>query len=1402
MVRSQKKRFPHSPACLLLVAAAVAIPPLAGGSLALAQTPSPVYVDDSPAAAEGLSRATSQIRSGDFEKGVRLIQRIMDEEGKRLITRGEDPNLFISVRERIHRLLLADREALESYRAINGAAAERLLEAGRIEEVEERLLLTSAGFEAALQLAQRQMERAAFATARRTLEQLEDHPDRQGEWGRDAAALLTAANRYLDNESVAKRARRWRAEADVHDEAPPRIEGPDIERGHSVWRNGPALALDDVLSQPFWSTPLTLADESAPERQNESESEARANTRLLHVVPTVAGDAIYINDGQAISAWDRFTMSLRWRVDASPIPSGLRGRSVGRLMLEDFNSVTVSDPWAVAATGLARQGAREGDKRVHAINARTGERAWAVDIASLDPALADSHVRGPLLIEEGRVVARADKQVKQRRLMSIHLAGLDLATGDLAWQTALGSRGTLPYATTGRVAEPILARDGIVYVVSKLGFAAAVEAGTGRVQWLRRFVFDSTVQIAERAWQSQSSALIDGTLFAITPGQTRIVGIDAAGGEIRADRSANLFGRPRYLLAAAGHLIAIGERTAFALDASKFDDSEAAPRQILNARADGFWGRVVVAGERVLAPTNEGLLAADVDAPDGAPPDFVELEMPGNPVASEGQLVVVDDNQVHSYLIWSVAEEILARRMEMDPSDPRPAMTYAELAHRAGRYDQILPALDAALSSIERDPLDPRNQEVRARLFESVARMTDPDPKDRFGIDLEDSLLRDILTRQERLAATPDERVAHLLAKGDYYEQTGEPARAVDAYQRILIEDPLAAARLDRHGVTLQAEIEATKRVRRLLGMFGRDLYASYEAEAARELDAVSGTLDPEVFTRIARRYPVARAGVRAWLEASAAYRTRGQPHGAIRALEEGLIAARDALPQDDELIGELAGRLVRTLIRQGRYSAAGATIARVRDRWPNMTFTDEGSPIDIASLGASISERLALLHKRPEIGLLPSSPGAQTLRGWTLTEPLIEKSAAAGSEFVVLASEDELGLFGRDSVSGLRKIWTIPADESMSVLAMTQDSVLIAVREEKGVSVHRYDLPTGKRDWETPPFNAIFANAPHRREGGREGGEVRTLETRTQGERPITEVLTALDDQTIVLIERSGRGAAIDLETGRVLWTREGLAPAIHDIATRSGQLLIGGADARKRDPETGRAPAPHIALHDLRSGKHLQSLDAEKGMVRWVRLAESGAALVGMDRAIASYDLFQGHLRWNITSDAGRRTVDAWLFPGRLIVLNDQHQLQQFDLEDGSSAVGSLETRDRVTADSGMISAADLDGSAAFATRAGIVIFDEAGNLAGADQRRGYASLVPAAFAEEHIVAIDSVDASRLDEETSYEMLIFSATSVRLLQTRPMTLGARPHTIGLLDGRILISAGDTTVVLDASAE
>jgi len=1376
--------------------AAVVLALAAAGAAATAQTPvNPVYVDDSPAAADALSRALARAAGGDAGEAVRVLQEALEQEGHRVLAAGSDEDLFVTVRRRLHDALLADEALLEQHRETFGPIAESLLEAREYERVERDYFLTPAGAEATLRLARRRLELAQFDAAWRLLAPLRTHPDREAVRPR-AAALLRTIARYVDHDAPLEIAR----DLDAPREPLRRIDPPRLDRGRTPLEPAPPVDLTELVAAPLASAelpspPADRADD--PNRSGRSRRQrGRDTTPPFYVLPTIAGDVVYVNDGDIISAWDRFTLDPIWQTPlGEEQQGGLVQRGLRRLAVEDTNTVAAYGDWVVTIPGVALAGQRDRAAEVAALDATTGARRWTVELASLDPALEEASARGPLMIDQGLVVATLTKQVQQRRLISASLVGLNLGDGSLRWVRPLGSAGSRPYGRSAKVAAIPTLHRGVLYETDELGFIAAVEVVSGRMLWLRRIPTSALTRRGESRppWAGVSGAVEDGVLYSLSPDGERILALDASTGEILTERESDSFGSPHYLLEAPERLIAVGPNGVAAIRFDAFADESVAPTAIIRRASGDVLGRAVVAGTRILLPTEDGLIAAEADAGDAEQANLLRLEHSGNVAPTPSQLVIVDDESVHSYLMWEVAREVLRDRIDRNPGDPAPAITFAELAYRAGQRDRILEAVDLALAAIERAPLEPRHRRLRERLFESLYDMVAQD--DRPATEpLGRTLLADLIDRMGQAAATTVQRVQHLLIEGEFHEEAGEARPAVAAYQAILDSPALASAQVADDAALVRAGDAATAALRRVVSRWGPDPYRPFASEANRRLEQIGDALSPEPYTELARRYPVSAAAARAWLRAAEAHEGRGRPHRAAAALERGLVAAQDALVRDGSLIGELAGRLVVLLRRTGRLEAAAEALAHVEKAYPSIQLTRRGETLAREELAANLETALAARDRRPRLGRIPDDAGMQFLARWRLEPPLLESPSGASTESIALIGPEGLGIWTVASGGGLERRWVRPGGTDAVLLALTTDSAFIVAGQGPETVIERRDLLTGDLRWSLEIESALPDLAPNT---DRQGEAVRTP---ADGPRPADELLVAMDHQTLLLVERSGRAAGVDLRGGRTLWRSASVAGAVHDIDVRSGVLTVAGRTAAGED----EAAQPLLAALESITGRLIVRQDPQVGPLAWVRAGAGGVALAAGAQGVAAVRLDQGQALWRLEGPSWRAPIDAAMVDDHAFLVTRSGEVRHMRLDAGDPSPSRAESRE-------LLRAGRTDWHDALAWRRvgdatllaapdGLLLYDRDARLVGADHRAADSPLLAPVVAEDRIVTAASAP-SLADGPEQYDLLVFSAESCAMLQRVGVELGAPPAEIAALDSRILVTAGDATVVIDTAA-
>lgn len=1399
----------------LLAAALV----LTAGSVAplWAQLASPVYMDDSPAATEGLARAQELAGVGNLTEAANVLQRVLDDFGDAVVSAGiaGDDDLFISVRARVNSLLLGNPALLERYRESQGDAARRALAAGRGDEVEAHRLLTAPGFDATLIIAEQQLENARFEAAMLTLEQLEKHPDRTGERGARAAELLTRVARYTTGsraDTAWEWATRWRGDAKLGAADRTSVTPPPRPLTRDPFDSGEALHLQGLLERPLASDRIgepidalrAMVAGSMPREVPES-------AMVLHAAPTVSGDLVYVNDGERVSAWDRFTLTLRWRqhVDAPPSIS----TSFAASSLEEMNRVTVQEPWAVAVTGLSLLGRQTPERTVTAFDARSGDALWSKTIMQISPQFDESMLRGTAIIDEGTAIVTAVKQSQQKRLVGMYLIGMDIPTGATRWVRTIASIGSLPWSN-GRLGagDESVAEQGIVYRGDRLGVIAAVESQTGRVRWVRRVTPEPMTQSAFIAsqWQTNQPIIRGTQLFTMSPDRREVLVLDARTGALERRMTAQRLALPSYLLICRDWLVGVSGNKIRALDLSdpQWFDKPSIP--VAEVPDRGIRGRVVVQDDSLMIPVVEGVrlvsmpeaaqLAARLASESGPDGTTFKLESPGTVVAMESQLLVVDDERIHSYLLWDVAEKLLGERMKSNTEDPEPAITYAELSHQSGRTERVLPAVDAALSTIERDPLGQKHAGSRSRLFRALLEMVEPDARTALAARLTAQDRRELIDRLARAAADPGEQVAYRMAAGRALEAEDQARAAVEMYQSVLDSQLLSSQSYTSRQTTLPADVEATRRLRDIVRASGQGVYESFEQEATRRLGEAGDAAAPEALEAIARRYPLSTAAARAWSQAAERYAADQRLDSAVFALEEGYRAATETLPENDPLLGSIAGRLILAQERAGRIVPAIRLVENLGQTRPNLTLSDGTASLDRAALLVRLRERLASVERRPDIGTAFGK--ATMLENWTITEPACGNLPGAPTNVAMFTSgQGETAMFRFDKASGTaEQAWAGVTNELF--LFMDERAAYFG----RGVGdmgspdqvVVRRDLDSGKVRWATPPFRSIFqdgANAPDPMRG-------LSFETPLKSGVSISELFTMLDADVFMLVERSGRIAAFDAVSGDLLWSKPSTISRVYDAAMGSGRLVLIGADEVPSEHSALETEMRHTAMVlEARTGQLLMRHEEPRPM-RWARVSDAGEAVIGCEPGVICIDAFRRLVRWRSESSPLENSVEAWLTPSRMVVRDRDDELWRIDLETGERDPQALDTGARLDQGFMRIVAATMDDRFAVASQRGFAVFDAAGELVAADARTGEVLATEPAFAQKYVAIIEPLPTDNAGGELSrYSIGLADIRTGKAVTTGEILLAGPPTTFTAVDGALLITAANSTYVVPAPA-
>jgi outer membrane protein assembly factor BamB len=1414
------------PIALALIAAACAFP-----SAAVAQRARSVFPDEGVGTQDALVRVRELSDAGNMPEALRVLQKTLETEGGQLIQSPDDPDIYIPVRTHIHDVLLASPELLTRYRVEQEPAAKQLLEANRLEEVEATRLLTPSGFEAALRLAQSELEFARFESARLMLQQLERHPDRVkgSRAAQDAARLAAMLVPYLPREDVRAWAARWATEAGLEPVLPDRpapVPSDAAVPGISSFHPQRLPNLTGVPTSPLQSVALDL-DRIEQERTGSIRQYQQRYAGTPWIIPTLREGVVYVNDGRRISAWDAATLGELWQVT----PSRVNARSdfdfndgfvqSGAMQKEDAATVTVSQGVAVAVTGIAEARGRRGDRRIHAIEAATGRLMWSVDPALLSEQLVGGAVYGPPVVEADTVVVAVRSVGFMRRETRLYMVGLNLYTGALKWSRLVGTMQNqqLFGRSQGRPDGAVL-HQGIVYRGDEIGVLCAYEACTGRPVWLRtmpsnRFIDFSQFQRTEPIPpQEMCLPVIDGDALAyVEYPKGRVVRVALSNGALLAKRDGASLGDPRYLLKVGEYLVCVGGNRIAIVESANLEEGTA--HLVSAAGSAAIQGRVTSAGGRILVPLEDGASLIDPKNPgEDLHADFI---CSGNLlVAGEGDrthLLAVDATRLHTFLRWEEAEAMLTARVAANPKRTQPLLTFIELASRTGRSDRVPELADRALALLDAQGFQPEAMQQRSRLFTLLLELvrnsrlawTNPNPTPELGAARpikNVALLEAVIDRLSRAAESSPQIVAALLERAWLAEKQNNAPAAIEAYQQILVDSALCAVELDpearlaesdaRASSFINARAEATDRLIALVKRVGPAPYAAFDEEAARRL-AETDASDPEALADLARSYPVAAVTSEAWDRASAAYAARGQSQAARLAAGAGLSAAelsafigRDA---QEPLLARLAGSLLARSSSSIDAEPAYRLMQRLAKQAPALAVEWDGSVASPSQIAQALRTQLASRSGMPLIGPVLSR-NVQVIEGWEPMEPVVRHARGNSGDCVVMSDESgkRISMWAVAAEDGrLRMLWSKSFQMRPIVVRITPDETLLFWPSARGGAVECVGTSDGATRWRTAEFASLFQEEAARDPNDR-------VPTPLDGPVRPNDLVVTSDGSTLVLVQRRGRAGAFDLTNGQALWNSTLELNRVYEIEQAGDHVVIGGTTQGGRGE---RAVAGVIALHK-RTGEIVSRVPTRNlgDHARWIRAAGEDV-IIATATGLLRFSPASGQIVWSTLGAPGASSFAGWVVGEGLFVLDGDVNLWWVSLRDGSHADRPLDSRGRIVFP---VNGVVMGNTLAISSTMGLVVFGEHGELLGADGLDGQNSLQTPIASEKLFVAVENNQRDEPGEQGIVSrVFMFAHPTGKLLNTERVRLYQNPHATMVLDGKLLLTEGPVTLVLDA---
>ncbi|MCA9276940.1 MAG: PQQ-binding-like beta-propeller repeat protein [Phycisphaerales bacterium] len=1354
----------------------------------------PVYIADSPIATDALKRVDELLAQDNLDEAVRLCDEIIRVHGHRLIIADEqDPDrVHIPVRRLVNMRIRSNPKLLEAYRRQISPSARVLLSDENDWTIATRdAWLTEPGLIASIRRAQSLVESGRFHAGLAMLEQCRTHPDAASHQ-REIDHLASLAGEFIGK-------------------VPDGFE-PEARARSFVWDSSPQppVSLEGIVPGVLAKTELTpisqldLLDDATPSRLSGASWKPTA-----WAAPLIEGQLLFTNDGFTISCLDRFTLRPVWRVQTlesdteTPNTPDARAR-LGRL-LEDSTTISSDGRSALyVSAGVPRGRNDVGSATLLKLDRRTGSEQWRIDLSTLDPSLEGAEIRGPVVIDNGTVLVMARTSNRRQRLISLTLVAIDAATGRLSWLQPLASAGSLPFQQMGQLAHTPIVRDGIYYTTDMIGLAAAVRIATGEVLWARPLPApDLYARTTRPAFAGNTPVINSYGLFALSSDGTRIIHIDPISGRTLGSRHAEQLGDAYYLLGVRDDLfLCVNTDRIIFYHADRFDTTNPRRTPELGDETDmelGIRGRVIVMGDRVLAPVEQGVRVINPDKPDES--TFVALDATGNIAALDGQIIVVDQLDAMSFLAWDTASRLLSARVSEDPAA---AITIAELAFRTDRLDEIVPSVEKAMQVVRAQPLD-RRDAMRDALFQVVLDMvrdkqTDGTQAasffDRIG---EDRVIRLLRTLGE-LAHTHEQAVAHRMQTGAIHERYGRSTEAISAYQNVLDEPSLRGAMWEGSGIAVRAGLEASRRIGDIIKRDGFSAYQSADTRALAELGYLGDAATPDQYQSLAQRFPWSHSAPRMLLLASRGYQSSGDTASSIDAARSG-VESFDRLTAmgmrlDNAILESLAERLISGLVSSNRTRDAYNAARALLDRHASLTLRRDGRSITIEQLEQAVGQgdTLPILGNAfindPEPLLVTGSP----IRPAHRLDP---------GGLLVYAPQLARLRYLRAGRNVFETFWerTAPGDQPPMVIWQGPARVLVFWPESAAGdtgTLEAIETSTGQLIWSVSALRTELEQGSARIAD--DAARVDTLiAVPALGSVPTRQLIVLCDGQSVVVTDRVGRAMGIDLFSGQHLWQRDLPPTRVHDIDLQHGVLGVCGVVIvdRAQDQRNGSV-TPLLASIDARSGEPGQVIERFGFNPRWVRVGNRNRLFVASAQRITALDVEHGIIDWVVNDENISDSQNAWVGDTRLFVLSDRSTLWALDTSDGSRPSRPLDTRGRIN-QRGWVRLIPEIGRTTLLTEEGFMCFDAAGELSGLDTRLSDEPLIDIAWGQRHAVQLG--EPTIQGESLVCEVSLINHIDARLLDTTslriPAALGRTPINAVPVNGGVLVGFGEVSIFL-----
>ncbi|MBI4718872.1 MAG: PQQ-binding-like beta-propeller repeat protein [Planctomycetes bacterium] len=1254
-------------------------PPAAERRLLAEPARSDVYINDSFEASDALAKAQRLIDAGEWSQAAELLQRTADAFGDRLVRTPR--GAYIGIRAHINDWIGGWPEAgVSAYQErFDREADDRIRAAAESAGLEddlavfERYFCTRPAAKLADTIGQLALESGDLALARRVYRRaLEQHPtaaDQAARYramlavidalegepaeGRSAAASADRPSRDAAQESDLGNLRiRWMGEERSLSEAlahgrgtlfplrqPPAPAGWPMFGGSSARDRRSASRVDELgLLWRFdeFGGAVAHAERGGGEP---TPADSADNPRQLSMHPVVDGEFIFVQHDREIVALHRHTGVAAWRYRAED--AGGASRADADEQGPGFDCVTVADGRVYASVPgdalpfYGYESTRTPPELV-CLDAQTGRLLWAVSPAAGAEELSEIAFDSAPLVDRGHLFV-VGRRRRSFGFEDAYLYRFSAATGTFEFRTHLGSASTGMLGFRRATMAVAALRGDTIYVCTNLGSYAAVSAQTGAVRWLRTYRRDLIGDSFDSTWAARginawayNAVVCSGERLVIRPLDTSYLIVAAAddGRVLQTVTAADLGGAETLLGVDGNTLCVVGGGVACV------DLETGAPRWVQALPEGGAYGRGAWVEDRVLVPTRVGISAYTVadgqrqDIPWGAE------GRSGNLLPLPEQMIVAAEGNISVYVRKAELWESLRARMAEAPSDPAPALEFAEIALRGGEDAQALTLLDEAVRRAG-GFLEPLDGGLKRRLFADILMFTDV-LAGRGALSRED--LARLFSFASQSAPDPEAHVRYRFRFAEMFERFQDAEQPLRLYHQVLRDRSLREIALPRQAAepgaspSESAGSAAATRIGQLVERLGAAVYAPYEAEAQRWLDSGRAAEDLGLLTRVVDTFPNSNA-------APQALTAQGDALVRLSRFEEAARAYARAYHRYPRNVNrpEVMRKIADAYERGGKTAYAYRWLTKAAREHPGvlvdhdnrwMTFREYRDRL------AGVRSRVEV--SRPRLELPLERHTTQTFEeGAVLLSPWFADAAAADwSRYYVYTSLGIRAFSTRTS----QELWADPAPvraKAELLVALPQVVVFATAYEVFGI-----DPVSGNRRWSYGEYPArlVDPNADFE-----DSGAFRTH---------------ALQDELLVSVRDNGGISAIDVAAGDLLWTQTYRPVAF-------GRVRVSDPWVVYHVVQDGRAVLCHL---NAATGAWLGAVATDETRpVEDLHVALDGQVIVVTSQSIAAYDLETGARRWRASFDGQLRQSSLLLDVDALYGSDDGRQVRKISLEDG---------------------------------------------------------------------------------------------------------------------------------------